>query len=429
MNILITTFGTRGDIQPFIALGQGLQAAGHTVGLCTSEGYRAFVEENGLRYIDMNNAMLELAQSAIGDVPNKREAMGMMKRMNAAMGQMVQDEWRAAQTVQPDLIIYHPKCVGSIHVAEKLGIPAILSIPLPFYTPTREFPVPFLAKNPLGDRFNRATYVMHRVQSAMFGGLINDFRKNTLGLRGISRFADVLRRDNGEPVPVLYPFSPHVVPPPADYPAHVHVTGYWFMDRDADWTPDAALTDFLEAGPPPVYVGFGSMPFQKGAASRTQSILDALDATGQRAILARGWGGLAASDLPSSIHMVDAVPHDWLFPRLAAVVHHGGAGTTAAGLRAGKPTIVCPFLGDQPFWGNVVHKLGVGPAPIRQYNLSVATMTAALDVVVNDTAMQARAAALGQQIRAEDGIARAIDIIESIAAPSPRPVLVRQPAL
>ena len=424
MNILINTFGTRGDIQPFIALGLGLQAAGHSVGLCTSEGYRSFVESYGLPYIHMDNAMLELAQAAVGDVPNKREAMGMIKRMSRAMRVMVQDEWQAAQDVQPDVILYHPKCIGSIHVAEKLGIPAILSIPLPFYTPTRAFPVPFMANNPLGERFNRATYVMHRFQSAMFGGIINEFHRQTLGLPGQSRFADALQRANGEPVPVLYPFSPHVVPVPADYPPHVHVTGYWFLDREDDWQPDPALATFLEAGPPPVYVGFGSMPFQKGAATRTQAVLDALEATGQRALLARGWGGLSAADLPPGVMMLDTVPHDWLFPQVSAVVHHGGAGTTAAGLRAGKPTIICPFLGDQPFWGKVVQGLGVGPAPIPIRKLTAATLADAL-TATQASAMQAKAANLGEQIRGEDGIGRAVQLIEAIGAR----LSVRQPML
>jgi sterol 3beta-glucosyltransferase len=424
MNILITTFGTRGDIQPFIALGLGLQAAGHSVGLCTSEGYRSFVESNGLPYLHMDNAMLELAQSAIGDVPNKREAMGMIQRMSRAMSGMMLDEWQAAQDIQPDVIIYHPKCIGSLHVAEKLGIPAVLSIPLPFYTPTRAFPVPFMANNPLGERFNRLTYVMHRFQSAMFSGIINTFRRQTLGLPAQGRFTNALVRASGEPVPVLYPFSPHVVPVPDDYPPHVHVTGYWFLDHDDGWQPDPALVRFLEAGAPPVYVGFGSMPFQKGAATRTQAVLDALDATQQRALLARGWGGLSASDLPANVMMLDTVPHDWLFPQVAAVVHHGGAGTTAAGLRAGKPTIVCPFLGDQPFWGKVVQGLGVGPAPIPIHKLTAATLTPAL-TATRSSAMQANAAALGEQIRAEDGIGRAVGLIETIAAQTP----VRQPVL
>src|SRR5690606_18504 len=202
------------------------------------------------------------------------DALGMVKRMARAMGVMMQDEWRAAQTLQPDIIVYHPKCIGSIHAAEKLGIPAILSIPLPLYTPTRAFPVPFLTKSPLGPRFNRLTFVMHRIQSALFSGLINDFRRNTLGLSGQSRFANALVRDNGEPVPILYPFSPQVVPVPDEYPPHVHVTGYWFLDGTDDWQPDSALLEFLEAGPPPIYDGFGSMPFVKNAAARTQSILE-----------------------------------------------------------------------------------------------------------------------------------------------------------
>ncbi len=422
MNILINAFGTRGDIQPFIALGLGLQAAGHRVALCTSKGYQSFVEGYGLPYLEMDNTMLELAQSAIGDVPSARDSMGMMKQMSRAMTLMMADEWRAAQAFKPDVIVYHPKCVGSLHVAEKLGIPALLSIPLPFYTPTRAFPVPFIANMPFGGALNRATFVMHRAQSAMFAGMINTFRRDTLSLPSQGRFADVLKRANGEPVPVLYPFSPSVIPVPDDYPPHVHVTGYWFLD-DTDWQPDAALAAFLDAGPAPVYVGFGSMPFKKNAEARTQAILNGLATTGQRAILARGWGGLSAADLPASVMMVDAVPHDWLFPRVAAVVHHGGAGTTAAGLRAGKPTLICPFLGDQPFWGKVVHDLGVGPQPIPAKKLAAEPVTAALREMVGNPAMRQKAEALGEKIRAEDGIANAVAIIERIGAGKRRAVM------
>ena len=175
---------------------------------------------------------------------------------------------------------------------------------------------------------------------------------------------------DAEPVrgqPILYGYSPAVIPPPADWGADIHVTGYWFLDPAEDWTPDAALTDFLAAGPPPVYVGFGSMSSRNPEAT-ANLILDALARTGQRGIIHAGWGGLQRTDLPASVMMVDGVPFAWLFPRVAAVVHHGGAGTTSAGLRAGVPSVVVPFFGDQPFWAQRVADLGVGPAPIPRRN-------------------------------------------------------------
>ena len=410
MNILITTFGTRGDIQPFVALGQGLKAAGHTVALCTSEGYRSFVEEHGLNYLFMDDELLRLSQAALGEISSPGGMIGVFKRMAPAIRRGMDDEWQAARTFQPELIVYHPKCLGSFHVAEKLGIPALMSLPLPFYTPTRAYPVPFMAGIRLGGGFNRLSYRLMNLSSGMYGGAVNDFRAKALGLPPVGRFADLLVRSDGRPVPILYPYSPHVLPVPHDYPPHVHVTGYWFLDHALDWQPDPALAHFLEAGPPPVYVGFGSMS-GAGAQKRATIVLEALQKTRQRGLLVSGWGGLKAADLPPDVCMVAHVPHDWLFPQVAAVVHHGGAGTTAAGLRAGKPTLICPFMADQPFWGGLVEHLGVGPAPIGQRHLTADRLAAAITTAVHNETMQQRAAELGQKIRAEDGVARAAEII------------------
>lgn len=411
--ILITTFGTRGDIQPFIALGKGLKAAGYDIAIATSEGFRAFVEECDLDYVHMDNELLRLSQAVLGETSGPRETFSIIRQMSAATRQQMDDEWHAAVTFQPDLIIYHPKCLGSYHVAEKRRIPAMLAIPLPLYTPTRDFPVPFMSGIRLGAWFNRFSYRLIGLSSGMFSSIVNDFRARTLGLPPIGRFADVLMRSDGTPVPLLYPYSPHVLPVPKDFPAHVHVTGYWFLDQNTDWQPPSDLVQFLESGTTPVYIGFGSMGASK-AQRRAQIVLEALAKCGQRAVLASGWGGLKVSDLPPNVFMVESVPHDWLFPQVAAVVHHGGAGTTAAGLRAGNPTIVCPFLGDQPFWGRIVYTLGVGPKPIPQYGLTADTLAEALMQAVNDDGMRQRAAQLGEKIRAEDGVARAVQIIGTI---------------
>jgi sterol 3beta-glucosyltransferase len=412
MKILITTFGTRGDIQPFIALGKGLKTAGYEVGICTSEGFKSFVEEHGLNYIYMNNELLRLTQAVLGEDARLRNTMRIVSQMMPAIRRSMDDEWNAALAFQPDLIIYHPKCFGSFHVGEKLDIPVMMSLPLPFYTPTTAFPVPFLSNVQLGDRFNRFTYRLILLPNVMYGGMVNDFRRKTLGIRPRGRFTNWLVRTDGTPVPILYPYSQHILPTPDDFPSHVHVTGYWFLDSPDDWQPEPELVDFLNAGAPPVYIGFGSMGGRKGEA-RIKIVIEALEKSQQRGVLISGWGGLKASDVPKNVYLTESVPHDWLFPQVSAVVHHGGAGTTAAGLRAGKPTVICPFMADQPFWGRLVYKRGVGPEPIPQSRLTAERLAAAISTAVQDKEMNERASEIGRAIRAENGVARAVEIIRA----------------
>lgn len=413
MRILITTFGTRGDIQPFIALGIGLKDAGHAVAICTSEGYRSFVEEHHLDYVFMKNELLQLSQDILGGKDGFRGILRTSKKIPAAMRNLMDDEWNAAITFKPDLILYHTKCLGSLHVAEKLHIPAIASIPLPFYTPTREFPVPFMSGIRLGPWFNLLSYKIMGLSSGMYVKATNDFRSRVLGLPPLRRFPDLFVRADGSLVPIIYPYSPHVLPVPDDFPPHAHVTGYWFLSQAPNWQPDPELERFLESGPPPVYVGFGSMGGY-GGEKRASLVIDALKKSGQRGLIATGWGGIKASDVPDDIYVIEAVPHEWLFPRVSTVVHHGGAGTTAAGLCAGKVTIICPFLGDQPFWGRVVEQIGVGPKPIRQSQLTADRLAEAIHSATRDTGMQQRAEELGRKIREEDGVGCAVEMISAL---------------
>jgi sterol 3beta-glucosyltransferase len=213
--------------------------------------------------------------------------------------------------------------------------------------------------------------------------------------------------------PVLYGYSPAVLPRPADWDESTHVTGYWFLNPEGAWTPPPALVEFLQAGPPPVYVGFGSMSHREPEET-AQLVLQALAQTHQRAILLSGWSGLQGLEAPDSVFTIDAIPHAWLFPRVAAVVHHGGAGTTAAGLRAGVPSVVIPFFGDQTFWGQRIAQLGVGPAPIPRQKLTVERLAQAIGQAANDREMRQHASSLGSTIRAEDGIARAVAIMQQI---------------
>ena len=212
---------------------------------------------------------------------------------------------------------------------------------------------------------------------------------------------------------VLYGYSSHVLPHPRDWDDSQHVTGYWFLEPHEGWQPPKDLLDFLDSGPPPVYIGFGSMSSSK-AAETADLVLEALARASQRGVLYAGWGGLKKEQLPETVFMTGSVPHTWLFPRMAAVVHHGGVGTTAAGLAAGVPSIITPFFADQPFWGQRVYELEVGPKPIAHKRLTIDKLSEAIHRAVTDVGMRKKAATPGERIRSENGVAQAVTVIEQM---------------
>jgi sterol 3beta-glucosyltransferase len=424
MNITILTVGSRGDVQPYIALGLGLQAAGHRVTLATNTTFADFVSEHGLPYVPLRADYLELAQTRAGRqaLSSGGGKLALMKQVMPLLRRILDDAWEAVQAHTPEALVYHPKVLAGYHLAEKLGVPGFVSLPAPILSPTRAFPNPvLLAGRSLGGPLNALTYtLLLPLMTAPYSRMVNAWRRETLGLSPRGAFASELARD-GRPVPVLYAFSPHVVPVPPDWPATTVATGYWFLHRRADWQPPRALADFIEAGPPPVYVGFGSMTVADPAAL-TRLVLEALRQAGLRGVLAAGWGGLQREALPGDVFALEAAPHDWLFPRMAAVVHHGGAGTTAASLRAGRPTIVCPFFGDQAFWGERVFALGAGPRPIAQKALTAEKLAAALRAAAGEPRLARRAADLAQMLQAERGVDRAAEVISRAGAGVAQPL-------
>ena len=409
MHVLIMSFGTRGDIQPYAALSGALARAGHDVTLAVPEGFADLVPHAGpgtITHRSAGSTMLRLLQEVMPELSGPRDALRTLGIMTSAMRELNDECWAAAQAVRPDVVVYHPKCLAGPHIAEALGVPGVLSLPIPFFTPTRAHAMPFLGGASFGALGNRATYGFRRMSGMMYGGMINEFRRD-VGLGRVRRLADPLINPDGSPVHILYPYSRHVVPIPDDYPPSAHVTGYWFPeDSDTAWDPPAWLVDFLAAGEPPVYVGFGSMGFGKGAKERRDAVLSALRFHGLRGIVATGWGGIAPGETGTDdVLVLEGAPHEWLFPQVAAVVHHGGAGSTAAGIRAGRPTLVVPFLGDQAFWGAQVHALGIGPAPLPARHLR-ARLAERLDDLVNTASYASRAEEMGAQVRAENGLGR-----------------------
>jgi sterol 3beta-glucosyltransferase len=411
--VAILTVGSRGDVQPFVALGVGLKEAGHEVTLATGRSFEAFVSEWGVRHAALDLDLLELMQS-----PEGRTAMsgknlpGTIKRLMPMFRRVLDGEWAASRGA--DAVVYHPKALGGYHVAEALGVPGFLAHPVPMFSPTRAFPNPVLPFENLGDSFNKLSYgAFLRLTTAPYHRTINRWRKETLGLPPRRILAGELEL-RGEPVRRLVCCSPHVVSPPTDWDKSTTMTGYWFLEDIRDWQPPARLVEFIEGGPQPVYVGFGSL-----AGWSPKKVVDAavtaLGRSGHRGVLATG-GGHVLYGVPENVLVIGSAPHDWLFPRMAAVVHHGGAGTTAEGLRAGKPTVICPTsINDQLFWGRRVHVLGGGTVPIPQRKLTAEALSRTIHAATTDNRMRERAATLGAEIRAERGVARAVELIESVA--------------
>ncbi|CAG0928369.1 vancomycin aglycone glucosyltransferase [Thermoflexales bacterium] len=395
MRITILTIGTHGDVLPYVALGRGLHAKGHEVTIATLAQFSSFVTDYGLQPASLRGAYLEAARTPSGN------PLKLIRQYQQMARETLDDEWRSAHNAE--VFIYNPAAWGGYHIADKLGVPAFAAFPAPLYSPTREFPSPFFPFRSLGP-FNQLSHrVFAKLGPALFQRPIKEWRRDTLGLPP-ARGEGMLHE---RPVTKLYAYSSAVVPVPADWDDSSVVTGYWFLDTPTHWQPPPELVSFLERGPAPVYVGFGSMAFHD-AARQTAIVLEALRLARQRAVLATGWGGLKSEDVPSSIFVLDSVPHAWLFPQVAAVVHHGGAGTTGAGLRAGKPTVICPIVGDQSFWGRRIATLGAGPQPIPLRRLTAERLAGAIRSAVNDEHIRQRAASLGTTIRSEDGVGRAL---------------------
>jgi len=318
--------------------------------------------------------------------------------------------WNMAQGA--DAIILNLNTSFGIDIAEALNIPAIMVALQPLNT-TGEFPLCSYTGPDLGKAFNRLSHAATSVQQAYYDFPRNRLRRELMGLQPRKR-GGFFKDTRGNDLPTLYAYSPLVSPRPRDWPRTAIVTGYWPLQDNSGWEPSDSFRAFLDHGTKPVYIGFGSMPF--GAERNTHILKQAVAMWGGRAVVARGWGGINPEELPESIFAISKAPHDRLFPHVAAVVHHGGAGTTAAGLYAGRPTFVVPQTVDQPYWGKRVYQLGCGPEPVRLRKLTPEILAQALHDLTTHAPYAENAALLSHKLRNEDGTAKAIKYIERVMA-------------
>jgi len=425
MRIAAIAFGTRGDVQPALALGRALQARGHQVRVVVSADFADDVRAAGLEVAAANmDAQRALTTRRGHDVIESGNGAGMltlvrtMKRLFELNGPIMMESAYRASADADAVISSYTSDVYSISIAQKLGIRHISTTLQPAPVATRSGAA--TPNSPLGGGQSMANLAFHKALIEPFAwrlmsGPTNEFRRDVLRLPEQSRreYQRALLRS-----PILQGFSPNVVPHPKDWPANIHTTGYWLLDHDLDWAPPRDLLEFLDDGEPPVYIGFGSMTARDSAAL-TKMLVDAVTAAGKRAVIQSGWaklGRLPEGKMPRSIHVIDQVSHRWLFHRVSAVVHHGGAGTTATGLRAGLPTVIVPHMGDQPFWGRRVAALGAGPKPISSAKLTSKNLAEAIDEATGDPVIRQRAADLGSRLRAEDGVGTAVTLIEKYLA-------------
>jgi UDP:flavonoid glycosyltransferase YjiC (YdhE family) len=397
-------------VQPILALALGLRGAGYDVTFATHTNFEGFVRSHGLEYAPMSGDPNGFQQTPAGreliaaGANPLRFFPALKKVMKELGGAMLADA--LAATAQADAIVAGPLAFVAAPIAQKRGLPVVRTALQPTYpTPSVASPMspPGLR---LGRTYNLLTY---RLSSALFLTYVRPMLREwraALGLTGRFSLTDWIPPHR----PGLYGFSPALFPPDVDWGANAYATGFWFLDAEPGWTPPPELEAFLAAGPPPVYIGFGSMN-DKDPEGTTRIILEALERTGLRAVIGMGWAGLAKGALPAGVYAIDSVPHDWLFPRVAAVVHHAGAGTMAAGLRAGKPTVCIPFATDQPFWAHRLHELGVSPPPIPRKQLAADRLAAALREATTSPVLAAQADRLGQAIRGERGVETAVGLI------------------
>ncbi|KAJ4952834.1 hypothetical protein NE237_029666 [Protea cynaroides] len=412
LKIVILVVGTRGDVQPFLAMAKRLQEFGHHVRLATHANFCNFVRSAGIdfyplggdprvlaRYMARNKGFLP---SAPGEISLQRKQMKAI--IHSLLPACTEPDMDTGAPFRAQAIIANPPAYGHAHVAEALGVPLHIFFTMP-WTPTHDFPHP-LARVSQAAGYRLSYFVVDLLIWWGIGGYINDFRKKKLKLAPIAYFSTY--HGSISHLPTGYMWSPHLVPKPNDWGPSVDVVGFCFLNLGAKYQPQKEFTQWLQDGPKPIYIGFGSMPLED-AQKTTHIILEALKDTGQRGIIGRGWGDLGIlQEAPENVFLLEDCPHDWLFPQCSAVVHHGGAGTTATGLRAGCPTTIVPFFGDQFFWGDRVDQIGVGPTPIPISELTVESLSNAITFMLQPE-VKARAMELAKKIENEDGAAAAVD--------------------
>ena len=417
MKIAITTVGTRGDLQPYIALGLGLKEAGHEVLIVSSKNEETFVKSYGLDFfslsVDIQKLMdgEEVQEMSKGNNPLKfiLSHLKGSKKLKHLMVETQGEIWKACQFA--DIIIFHPGMPLGFFIAQEKKRISIMANPFPVIA-TSDYPaILFYTSSRLGRLWNKIT---HKIFEKIFWSLskpsVVEFWNKTVKTK-MNFSASPMRQQIESGMPVINGYSNLFFYQSKEWQSNIHTTGNWFIEKEPNFIPPIDLLKFIENGEQPIYVGFGSMKDIKSFQTTLNLIKEALDITKQRAVIGLGWSKLSyKNNIPDNIFLIENIPHSWLFPKMKAVIHHGGAGTTATGLRAGKPTIIIPHNADQPAWGQKVFELGVGSKPIKKTQLTADKLASAINFT-QQAHIIANANKLGQELRKENGVKNAVKII------------------
>ncbi len=409
MKITMIAIGSTGDVRPYMLLGQELHDRGHEVTIAAFAPFETMIQEAGLSFYPLSGDIVDL--------------MGRLLQPDAVGVSYLKEFEKGIRDIAPVLLDDLLHCAdgaealvctffGSMFysIAEKYDIPCIQTQYFPM-DPCSDMPISSAPFRKLGKWWNVLSYrIGYLLISTLEHRYLSTWRKeNDMSRRHVRAKPDYV--SGGQPVPVIYAISPTLVPRPKAWRDNIHMSGFWWNEHPQAYTPSAELEAFLQAGEKPVYIGFGSM-VSGDMTELSQMIQEAVVLSGVRAVVALGWGQKEAAMPNEHIFYVDSVPHDWLFPRVAGAVHHGGAGTTASSLRHGLPTLIIPFGGDQPFWGDRVFAAGCGPRPIPREKLTAELLAESLSLLLNTPEYVSSAARIGEKMRNEHGCANAADLIE-----------------
>lgn len=416
MNITILSFGSRGDLQPFVALAHALIDEKHDVTIAGAHEYRAFIERQGLTFTSIGVTISDLIKKSINRQygPKKKKLPIYTKKEIQEITEeyytWLDNSYKAC--AGSDLIIFSGLSLSySKHIADALKVPIIRAHLSPMVQ-SNYYTCPGFPDIPLGKAYNRFTFkAMEHIIWGASGKGVNKWRKEyNLSPITAKEYFDYMHKAQ---IPTICAFSPSIFPKPKDWGQHIEITGYWFHDEERIWKPRQDLLNFLDAGEKPVYIGFGSMHSGKNDSTR-EMILEALRQTKSRAILAGGWDDYEEVKKTKDYFVINEAPHNWLFPKMKAVVHHGGAGTTAAGLRAGTPAVIVPLIADQPFWSKKANNLGAAVKPLPFGKLNVKRLSKRLQEISASARILETTTDISKKIQEENGIQNALNFIKQV---------------
>ena len=413
MSITILAVGSQGDVQPYLALAVGLKNEGYKVRFAANSNFAALAANYQIEFFPIQLDSFEFSQRSQTQSWLDAESIPHLilstnRVIRPMLDRIMKDVFAACQG--SEAVIYHSYALPFVYyIGKQLQIPCIPASLHPM--PTRSYPAILsnMMRSP-SKTLNLLTHLLvHQISWQVFLPVVRKHWNGHGHPPLIGPYRDILKGTQ----PVVCGYSPSVLPISEDLPKHVSITGYWFLEPHSNWQPDPALIEFLKSTPKPIYIGFGSMGNPAKNEDTANIILETIERTGVRAVLSAGWSGLGTDrPLPKNVFLIKDTPHRWLFPQMAAIVHHGGAGTTGAALSAGVPSLIIPHFGDQYYWGKRVAELGVGPKPIVRKKLTAENFAEAISTALNDSAMRERASRLGEKITAEDGVNQAVQVIQ-----------------